>query len=168
MVLLKCCTQCVSKFRKLSSGQRTGIISFHTNPKEISAKECSNYRTIALISHASKVMFKILQAGLQQYINQEIKMFKLVVEKAEKLEIKLPASVGPLKRQGDSRKASTSASLTMLKPLTVWITTNCEKLLKEMEIPDHLTTSHETCMQIKKQQLELDMKQMTGSKLGKE
>ena len=55
----------------------------------------------------------------------------------------------------------------MLKPLTVWITTNCEKLLKEMETPDHLNTSHETGMQIKKQQLEPDMKQ-TGSKLGKE
>ena len=121
-------------------------------PNKGDGKEISNHCTFALISHTSKILLKVFQAGLRQYMNQEIKMFKLVVEKAEKLEIKLPASVGPLKRQGDSRKASTSASLTMLKPLTVWITTNCEKLLKEMETPDHLNTSHETGMQIKKQQ----------------
>ena len=63
-------------------------------PKKGNAKECSNYRTIALISHASKVMFKILQARLQQYVNHEIQMFKLVLKKAEEPEIKLPTSAG--------------------------------------------------------------------------
>ena len=63
-------------------------------PKKGSAKECPNYCTIALISHASKIMHKILHARLQQYMNQELKMFKLDLEKAEELEIKLPASVG--------------------------------------------------------------------------
>ena len=63
-------------------------------PKKGSAKECPNYCTIALISHASKIMLKILHARLQQYMNQELKMFKLDLEKAEELEIKLPASVG--------------------------------------------------------------------------
>ena len=65
-------------------------------------------------------------------------MFKLELGKAEEPEIKLPISVGSEKKQQNSRKTSTSASLTMLKPLTVWLTTNCGKFLKEMGIPDHL------------------------------
>ena len=65
-------------------------------------------------------------------------MFKLDLEKAEEPEIKLPMSVGSERKQGNSRKIFTSASLTTLKPLTVWITTNCGKFL-EMGIPDHLT-----------------------------
>ena len=65
-------------------------------------------------------------------------MFKLVLEKAEEPEIKLPTSAGSLKKQESTRKTSTSALLTMPKPLTVWITINC-KILKEMGIPDHLT-----------------------------
>ena len=93
-------------------------------PKKGNAKECSNYRTVALISHASKVMPKILQS-LQQYVN--FQMFKLVLEKAEEPEIKLPTSVGSSKKQKSSRKTSISALLTMPKPLTVWITINCGK-----------------------------------------
>ena len=73
MILLKCCTQYVSKFVRLSSGHRTGKGQFFIPiPKKGNAKECSNYHTIALISHASKVMLKILQARLQQYVNQEL------------------------------------------------------------------------------------------------
>ena len=93
-------------------------------------------------------------------------MYKLGLEKTEEPEIKLPSSVGSQKKQENSRKTSTSASLTMLKPLTVWITTHW-KMLEEMGIPDHLT-SCETCMQVSKQQLELDMEQQTGSKQEKE
>ena len=63
-------------------------------PKKGNAKECSNYCTIAIISHASKVMLKILQARLQQYVNHDFQMFKLVLEKAEEPEIKLPTSTG--------------------------------------------------------------------------
>ena len=94
-------------------------------PKKGNAKECSNYRTIALISHAIKVMLKILQARLQQYMNSL--MFKLVLEKAEEPEIKLSTSPGSSKKQESSRKTSISALLTMPKPLTVWITINCGK-----------------------------------------
>ena len=101
-----------------------GKVSFHSNPKG-NAKECSNYRTIALISHASKVMLKVLQARLQQYMN--FQMFKVDLENAEKPEIKLPTSLGSLKNQESSRKTSISALLTMPKPLTVWITINCGK-----------------------------------------
>ena len=96
-------------------------------PKEGNAKECSNYCTIALISHASKVMLKILQARLQQYVNRELQIFKLVLKKAEEPEIKLPTSAGLSKKQESSRKTSISALLTLPKPLTVWITINCGK-----------------------------------------
>ena len=72
MMLWKCCTQYVSKFGKLSSGHRTGKGVFIPIPKKGNAKECSNYRTIALVSHASKVMLKILQARLHQYVNSEL------------------------------------------------------------------------------------------------
>ena len=88
-------------------------------PTKSNGKECSNYHTTVLISHAKKVMLKIIQARLQQYMNQGLQMYKLDLEKAEEPEIKLPTSVGSQKKQGNSRKTSTSASLTTLKPLAV-------------------------------------------------
>ena len=88
-------------------------------------------------------------------------MYKLDLDKAEEPEIKLPRTPG----QGDSK--NTSASLTTLKPLTVWITTNCGKFLKRWEYQTTWPISWETCMQTKKQQLELDMEQLIGSKIGK-
>ena len=95
-------------------------------------------------------------------------MFKLDLEKAEEPEIKLPTSVGSSKKQKNSRETSNSASLTMLNPLTVRITKNCGKFLKRGEYQITLPASWEICMQVKKQQLEPDMEQQTGSKLGKE
>ena len=95
-------------------------------PKKGNANECSNYRKIALISHASKVMLKILQARLQQHV-MNFQMFKLVLEKAEEPEIKLPTSAGSWKKQESSRKTSISGLLTIPKPLTVWITINYGK-----------------------------------------
>ena len=88
---------------------------------------------IALLSHTSRVMLKILQARLQQYMNCELPMFKLVLEKAEEPGIKLPTSVGSSKSQESSRKTSTSVLLTVPKPLTVWITINCGKFFKRWE-----------------------------------
>ena len=96
-------------------------------PKKGNAKEHSNYHTTALISHTSKVMLKILQTSLQQYVNCEIPDVQLVLEKAEEPEIKLPTSTGSSKKQESSRKIPISALLTMPKPLTEWITTNCGK-----------------------------------------
>ena len=107
-------------------------------PKKGNVKECSNYHTIALISHASKVMLKILQARLQQYVDRELPLVQAGFRKGRgSPEIRLPTSAGSLKKQESSRKTSTSASLTMPKPLTVWITTNW-KILKEMGISDHM------------------------------
>ena len=96
-------------------------------PKKGNAKECSNYHTITLISHASKVMLKILQARLQQYMKCELPDVQAGFRKAEEPEIKLPISAGSWKKQARSRKTSISALLTMPKPLTVWITINCGK-----------------------------------------
>src|SRR5574337_880533 len=96
-------------------------------PKKGDAKECSNYRTTALISHASKVMLKILQARLQQYVNGELPDVQAGFRKGRGPEIKLPTSTGSWKKEESSRKTSISALLTMPKPLTVWITINCGK-----------------------------------------
>ena len=96
-------------------------------PKKDDAKECSNYHTIAVISHASKVMLKILHARLQQYMNRDVPDVQAGLEKAEEPEIKLPTSAGSWKKQESSRKTSISALLTMPKPLTEWITINCGK-----------------------------------------
>ena len=101
-------------------------------PKKGNVKECSNYCTIALISHASKVMLKILQARLQQYVNYELTDVQAGFKKAEEPEIKSPTSAGSSKKQESSRK-TISAVLPVPKPLTVWITTNCGRFLKRWE-----------------------------------
>ena len=156
-MLWKCCTQYASKFGKLSSGHRTGKGQFSfQSQRKVNAKVCLNYCIIALISQASKVILKILQARLQQYMNCDFQMFKLDLEKAEEPEIKSPTAIGSLKKQESSRKIST-ALLTMPKPLTVWITTKCGKFFKRWEYQTTWPASWEICMQVKKQQLELDM-----------
>ena len=115
-----------------NSAVATGLekVSFHSNPKERQCQRMFKLHTsyvlaIALISHASKIMLKILQARLQLYVN--FQMFNVDLEKADEPEIKLPTSIGSSKKQESSRKTSASALLTMPKPLTVWITANCGK-----------------------------------------
>ena len=98
-------------------------------PKKGNAKECSNYHTTVLISHASKVMLKILQAGLQQYINWELPDIQTGCRKGRGTREEI-ANICWIIKQGNSRKTSISASLTTLKSLIVWITTNCGKFLK--------------------------------------
>ena len=122
------------------------------------------YRTVALISHASKVMLKIVQARLQQYMNCELPDVQTGFRKGRGTRDQIPTSAGSSKKQERSRKTSTSALLTMLKPLTVWITINCGKFWKRWEYQTTWPASWETCMQFGKQQLELDMDQQTGSK----
>ena len=114
-------------------------VSFHSVPKERQCQRMLSYCTIALISHTSKVMLKILQARVQQYVNRELPEVQAGFRKGRGPEIKLPISAGSWKKQESSRKASISALLTMPKPLTGWITINLWKILKEMGIPDHLT-----------------------------
>ena len=149
---------------KLSSGHRTGKGVFIPVPKRGNAKECSNYHTIVLISHASKVMLKILQARLQQYVNHESPDVQAGFRKGRGPESKLSTSAGSSKKQESSRKTSISALLTMPKPLTVWITTNCGKFWKTWEYQTTWPAFWKTYMHVKKQQLKLDMEQQTGSK----
>ena len=99
---------------------------------------------------------------------ENFQMYKLDLEKAEEPEIKLPTFFGSLKKQENSRKTSTSVSLITLKPLTVQITKYSEKFFKRWEFKTTLPASWETYMRAKKQQLEPDIEQQTGSKLGKE
>ena len=133
MMLLKCCIQYASKFKKFSSGHRTGKGQFSFQSKEGNAKECANYCTTALISHASKVMLKILQARLQQYGNRELPDVQGGFRKARGTRDQTANIPGSSKKKESSRKTSTSALLTMPKPLTVWITINCGKFWKRWQ-----------------------------------
>ena len=135
-------------------------------PKKGNAKECLNYCTIAFISHASKVMLKIIQARLQQYMNYELPDVQ-TIEKAKGTR-NIANFCWIVEKARESTETSTSALLTTPKPLTVWITTNCGKFWKRWKYQTTLPASWEICMQVKKQQLELGMEQQTGSKLGKE
>ena len=96
-------------------------------PKKGNAKECSNYRTIALISHISEVMLKILQARLQQYVNRELPDVQAGFRKSRGTRNQIANIHWIIKKARSSRKTSISALLTMPKPLTVWITINCGK-----------------------------------------
>ena len=128
------------KTQELKNPKRTNRYSLKSKlflspiPKKGNAKECSHYCTIVLISHASKVMFKIFQVRLQQYVNPELPDVKLDLEKAEEPDIKLTTST---KKSGESRKTS----LTKPKPLPVWITTNCGKFFKRYEYQTTLPAS---------------------------
>ena len=137
-------------------------------PKKGNAKECSNNCTTALISHASKVILKISKPGFKSMWTVNFQMFKLDLENAEEPEVKLSTCTGSLRKQDNSRKTSISALLTMPKHLTVWITTNCGEFWKRWEYQTTWPVSWKICMQVKKQQLELDLGQRTGSKWGKE
>ena len=133
-------------------------------PKKGNAKERSDYRTIALISHTSKVMLKILPARLWQYVNRELPDVQAGFRKGRGTRDQLPISAGSSKKQESPRKTFISALLTMPKPLTVWITINCGKFWKRWEYQTTWPASWETYMQVRKQQLELDMEEQTGSK----
>ena len=158
MMLWKCCTQYASKFGKLSSGHRTakGQFSFQSQRRAMP----KNAQTIAQL-HSSHMLVKygskFSKPGFSNTWTVNFQMFELVLEKAEEPEIKLPTSAGSCKKQESSRK-------TMPKPLTVWITINCGKFWKGWEYQTTWSAPWETYMQVRKQQLELDMEQQTGSK----
>ena len=157
MMLWKCCTQYARKIGKLSSGHRTGKgpFSFQSLKK---AMPKNTKTTAQLHSSHMLVKFKIPQANMW---TESFQMFKLVLENAEEPGMKFSTSAGSLKKQESSRKTSISALLTMSKPLTVWITTNCGKFWRRWEYQTTWPGSWETCMQVRKQQLELDMEQQT-------
>ena len=141
-----------------------GKISFYSNPKKGNAKEFSTYYTIALISHASKVMLKILQARPQQYMDCEFPDAQAGVRKGRGTKDQIANIHWIIENAREFQKKSTSTSLTMLKLLIVWITTNYAKFWKRWEYQTTWPASWKICMQVRKQQLELDMEQQTGSK----
>ena len=142
-----------------NSAVATGLekVSFHSNPKE-----CSNYHTTALVSHASKVMLKILQARLQQYVNWELPDVQAGFRKGRGTKDQIANIHWVIEKEESSNKTSTFALFSMPKSLTVWIITNCGKLFKRWEYQTTWPASWEICMQVKKQQLELDMEQWTA------
>ena len=133
-------------------------------PKRGNAKECSNYRTITLNSRASKVMLKILQARLHQYMNCELPDVQAGFRKSRGTRDQIANINWIIEKASEFQKTSISALLTMPKPLTVWITINCGKFWKRWKYQTTWPASWEICMKVRKQQLELDMEQQTGSK----
>ena len=119
-------------------------------PKKGSAKECSNYLTVALISHTSKIILKILQARLQQYVNHELPDVQAGFRKGRGTRDQIANIHWIIEKQESSRKTSISALLTMPKPLTVWITTNYGKFLNRWEYKATLPASWEICIQVRK------------------
>ena len=162
-MLLKCCTQYVSKFGKLSSGHRTGKGQFLSQSQRKAMPKSAQTTVLLRSFHMlARLCSKSFKLGFNSTWIENFQMYKLSLEKAEEPKIKLPTFVGSWRKQGSSRKTSTFASLTMLKPLTVWITT-LWKILKDMGIP----VSWETFIWVKKQEFEPDIEQLTGSKLWK-
>ena len=155
--------QHILKAQQQSEDWRRSV--FISIQKKGNAKECSNYHKIGLISHASKFMLKILQARLQHYMNQELPDVQAGFRKGRETRDQITNICWIMEKAARESSRKTSASLTTQTPLIVWITTNW-KLLKETGIPDHLTCLLRN-LQIKKQQIEPDMEQQTGSKLGR-
>ena len=164
MMLWKCCIQYASPFGELNSGHRTGKgqFSFQSQRKAMP----KNAQTTAQL-HSSHMLVKqcskFSKPGFSNTLSVNFQLFKLVLEKAEEPETKLPTSARSWKQQESSRKTSISALLTMPKPLTVWITIKCGKFWKWWAYQTTWPASWEICMQVRKQQLELDMEQQTGS-----
>ena len=163
-MLWKCYTQHASKFWKQQWPQHWKWSVFIPSPKKGNAKECSNYPTGAHISHASQVTLRNFQARLQQYMKRELPYIQAVFRKGRGTRDQIANICWVMEKAKSSRKTSTSALLTMPKALTVWITTNCGKFFKRWEYQTTWPASWETYMQVRKQQLELDMEQQTGSK----
>ena len=129
-------------------------VSFHVNPKERQSKECSNYRTITFISHASKVMLKILQAGLQQYVNWKLPDIQAGFRKGRRNRSSCQHPLNHIKSKRIPEKKIYFCFIDEAKVLTVWIKTNCGKFFKRWEYQTILPVSWEMCMQVKRQHLD--------------
>ena len=141
-MLWKCCTQYASKFGKLSNGHRTGKGQFSLQPQRKAMPK--NVQLIAQVHSfhmLARQCSKSFKLGFNNMWTENFQMYKLDLEKAGETKIKLPTSTGLQQKQKNSSKTSTSASLPMLKPSTVWITTNCRKLLKRWEYQTILPVS---------------------------
>ena len=164
MLLWKCCSQYTSKFGKPSSDPRTGEGVFIPIPKKGNAKKCSNYCTIALISHACKVILKILQARLQQYVNRELPEVQASFRIGRGTRDQI-ANIHWIKEKArEFQKNIYFCFIDYAKAFDCVDHNKLWKIWKKWEYQTTWPASWEICMQVRKQQLELDMEQQTGSK----
>ena len=149
-----------------NSAVATGLekVSFHSNPKKGNAKECSDYHTTALISHASKVMLKILQARLQQYMNHGLPDVQAGFRKGRGTRDQIANIPWIIEKAREFQKNIDFCFIDYAKAFDCVDHNKLWKILKEMEIQTTWPASWEICMQVRKQQLELDMEQQIGSK----
>ena len=168
-MLLKCCTQYASKFEKLSSGHRTGKcqFSFQSQRREM-PKKVQTLTQLHSFHMLANWCWKILQARPSTVCEMRISRCTSWIYKKQRNQRSNCQHSLDHRKSKSSRETSTSGSLTMLKPLTVWITTNGGKHSKRYRYQTILPAPWEICMQVKKQQLYPGMEQWTGSKLGKE
>ena len=139
-------------------------VSFHSNPKERQCQRMLKLPHNCTISHASKVMLKILQARLQQYVNRELPDVQAGFRKGIRTRDQIANIRWIIEKAREFQKNIYFSFIDYVKPLTVWITINCGKFWKRWEYQTTWPASWETCIQVRKQQLELDMEQKTGSK----
>ena len=148
-----------------SVAARLEKVSFHSNPKERQCQIMLKLMHNAFISHNSKVMLKILQARLQQYVNRELQGVQDGFRKGRGTQDQIANIRWIIKKAREFQKNIYFRFTDYIsKPLTVWITINCGKFFKRWEYQTTWLASWETCMQVRKQQLELDMEQLAGSK----
>ena len=144
-MLLKYCTQYASKIGKLSSGHRTGKGQFSfQSQRRAMANNVQTIIQLCLFHMLARLCSKSFKLGFNSTWTKNFQMYMVDFEETEEPEIKLPTFVGSWRKQGNFRKTSTLASLTMLKPLTAWITKKLRKILKEIRVPDPLPVSWET------------------------
>ena len=164
MMLWNCCIQYPSKFWKEQWPQNWKRWVFIWIVKKAYAKEWSNYRTIAFISHASIGMLKIIQARLQQYMNCELPDVQAGFRKGRGTRDQIAIICWTIEKAREFQKTSIPALLTLPKSLSVWVTINCWKYWKRWEYQNTCPACWETYMQVRNPQLELAMEQQTGSK----
>ena len=150
-MLWKCCTQYASKLGKFGGGYRTGKGQFSFPWKKGNAEECSNYHTVALISHCSKVMLKILQARLQQYMNCDLPVVQVGFRKGRGTRGQIANIHWIIEKARVFQKNIYFCFIDYAKAFDCVDHNKLWKILKETEISDHLTWSWEICMQVKKQ-----------------
>ena len=163
-MLWKCCTQYASKFGKLSSGHKTGKGQFSfQSPRKVMPKNFPHNCTHLTCQQSNA---QNSPTRLQQYANCELPDVQAEFRKGRERNQRSNCQhlLDHQKSKRVPEKTSTSALLTMPKPLTVWITINCGKFWKRWEYQTTWPASWEICMQVRKQQIELDMELQTGSK----
>ena len=152
-MIWKCCTQYANKYGKLSSGHRTGKKVLILIPKEGNAKECSYYHRIALISHGSNIMLKILRARLQQYVNQELSDVQDGFRKGRGTNNQNADIYWITEKAREFQKHIYFCFIDYTKAFDCADLNNLWKIPIEMGIPTKLLASWETCIQVKKRQV---------------